>query len=82
MENNQKAEELISKFLHLVDCGDNRYITKVQLKNAKSCALITVNEIIEQWEYIDTFIGNYGGELNPNLRYWQQVKQHIEEYGK
>ena len=44
----------------------------------KQMALICTEEIINQWEYIDIYLGNGNGELNPNLEYWYQVKQEIE----
>jgi hypothetical protein len=45
---------------------------------AKQCALIAVDEIIQQWEVIDTYIADFGGELNQSLKFWQQVKQEIQ----
>lgn len=39
--------------------------------------LITVNEVIEQWEYIDTYLADLCGELNPNLKYWYEVKAFL-----
>ena len=44
-----------------------------------NCALIVVDEIIEQWEYVDTYIADLGGELNPNLKYWYEVKKELED---
>ncbi len=71
----KRADQLIKKFYPEVqwklgqdDCLDR----------AKRCALITVYEIITQWEYIDTYISDLDGELNPNLKYWYEVKQEIE----
>jgi hypothetical protein len=46
---------------------------------AKRCALIAVDEAIDQWEYIDIYISNLGEELNTNLKYWYNVKQEIEK---
>ena len=36
-----------------------------------------VNEIVQQWEYIDTYLGNNGGKFNPNLQYWLDVKNEV-----
>jgi hypothetical protein len=47
-------------------------------EEAKQCALIAVNEIIGQWEYIDTYLADMGGELNLNLKYWISVKKELE----
>jgi hypothetical protein len=49
------------------------------LEMAKQCALIAVDEIIKQWEYIDVYLADALGELNPNLKYWYEVKQEIEK---
>lgn len=79
----EKAQELIKKFKNHV----NPYIGSGMLSNthddgailrqSKFCAEITVDEVIKQWEYIDTHIADLGGELNPNLRYWQEVREEI-----
>lgn len=44
----EKAKELVEKYLPLVDCGDNRHTSKAQKQNAKQCALIAIDEMIEQ----------------------------------
>ena len=67
----EKAVELIAKFYN------NSYITNYE---SIKLALIAVNEIIKQWEYIDTYLANGLGELNPNLRYWYEVRKYIDEY--
>lgn len=55
------------------------FLVGLQQRNeGLSCALIAVNKIIVQWEYIDTYLSDLGGELNPNLEYWYKVKQEIE----
>jgi len=43
-------------------------------RTAKQCTLIAVNEIIEQWDYIDTYLADDNGGLNPNLKYWYDVR--------
>ena len=70
----EKAEEIYNKFFFATfGCATQRNI------GAKRCALITVDEIISQWEYIDAYLADMGGQLNPNLKYWQEVKQEIEK---
>jgi hypothetical protein len=64
----EKARELVDKFYNEV-----KY-----MERAKKCALIAVDEIIQQWEVIDTYIADFGGKLNQSLKYWQQVKQEIQ----
>lgn len=64
MNTKEKAEELLKKF---------DLPTGLMSSERKECALIAANEIIEQWEYIDTYLANGMGTLNPNLKYWQEV---------
>jgi len=70
----EKAQELIDKFrLNVVDyegSGLNDF-------KAKQCAVIAVDEIIDQWKYIHAYIANGMGELNPNLKYWYEVKDEL-----
>ncbi len=73
----EKANELIEKFLSLNDIFNKPIITDEQ--DAVKCAIIAVVEIIDQWDYVDTYLANLGGEFNPNLRYWQEVKTELEK---
>lgn len=72
----EKAIELYEKFYYQLP---TTLIDKVQDCTAQECALIAVDEIIIQWEYIDTYLSDLNGELNPNLKYWYDVKQEIEK---
>jgi uncharacterized protein YhfF len=49
----------------------------IKKHNSIEHAIITVNEIIKQWEYIDAYLANLGGELNTNLNYWYEVETEI-----
>lgn len=77
MTEQEKALNLIDKFENFafedIKTGDSVF------KNAKQCAKICVDEIIEQWEHIDTYLADLGGEINPNLKYWHRVKQIINQ---
>jgi hypothetical protein len=75
-EAKQKAVELVEKYYNLFDIELENTISKIE---AKRCAKIAVLEIIEQWDYIDTYISDMKGTLNPNLKYWLQVKDEIEQ---
>jgi hypothetical protein len=68
----ERAVSILDKYKKALR-PDNR-----SLEEAKQCALIAVNEIIRQWEYIDTYLADMGGELNPNLKYWISVKKELE----
>lgn len=74
LEPKEKAIELVHKFCSTTE---GFYKSKKNIKNAKQCALIAVDEILIQWEYIDTYLADLNGELNPNLKYWYEVKQEI-----
>ncbi len=63
----EKAKELLRKFYSIGDI------------ECKQCALIAVDLVINQWEYIDTYLADANGELNPNLKYWYEVKQEIQK---
>lgn len=71
MKPKEKAIEIYNKF---------RNENSVMTSNirAKKQALICVKEVIQQWEYIDTYIADLGGQLNPNLKYWIEVESELE----
>jgi hypothetical protein len=62
----EKAEELFYKYRHL-----KNFDSYINDKNAKQCALIAVDEVIEQLE-------GYGW-YKPQKTYWDAVKQEIEK---
>jgi hypothetical protein len=78
----EKAKELVSKmyveYKPSEDDASGVYVFYMNLEIAKRCALIAVDEIIQQWEVIDTYIADFGGKLNQSIRYWQEVKQEIQ----
>jgi hypothetical protein len=77
MKANEKAEELIDKYL-TASFGTMEEYIPVPLEFAKQCALICVDEIIKTDMLIDedTFV-----ETSSYLQYWQEVKQEILTYG-
>jgi hypothetical protein len=77
----EKANQLRDKYIYTpFIIYDDYQNTKLKLMiHAKHSALISVNEIIKEWEYIDTYLANGMGKLNPNLKYWEEVKQEIEK---
>lgn len=79
-EHEEKAKELVEKFwtVYYAELADDFTLAYIQ-RISKQCALIAVEEIIKQWEYIDTYLSDMGGNLNPNLKYWIKVKQAIKE---
>jgi hypothetical protein len=77
----EKAKELVDKYRTYIRAGDKyEYLDpEDELHLAKQCALIAVFEIIDQWEYIHAYIANGMGELNPNLKYWQEVEHELNK---
>jgi hypothetical protein len=70
----EKAVELISKFKPYADYQEDDCFNQIEkmLINAKQCALIAVDEIIENDKK------NYGTD-GFVVNYWQEVKQEIEK---
>ena len=59
-----KAEQIQKRFKDIGYTNDSEI---------KEMSLIVVNEVTEQWEYVDTYLADLNGELNPNLKYWHDV---------
>ena len=70
----QEAEQLVRE-MYAVHSNSASDIT---LHFAKECALIAVDEILEEFDH---FPFNDDEYLTNNRQYWQQVKQEIETYG-
>jgi hypothetical protein len=76
----EKAKELIDKFL-LEVTGVDRYsynIDSMNLFSAKQCALIAVDELIENHNKMKDFLFSEIGYLITSPEYWKEVKQEIE----
>ena len=75
-----KAENLLNKYWK--SCYDKHDFAKLNKEDAKQCALIAVNELIESFNSIyDASIRNiekYSGAKYGMKDYWQEVKQEIE----
>jgi hypothetical protein len=72
----EKAEELLHRYDVL-----QTYIEGFNLENAKQCALIAVDEIIEEVYNSESPMARYAywHEVTPRYAYWKEVKQHIEQ---
>jgi hypothetical protein len=71
----EKALELVNQ-MYKVHSGSYSSIT---MFFAIQCAFITVKEIIKQWEVVDAYLADGQGKLNPNLKYWLEVKIELEK---
>ena len=70
----EKAKELVNKFRDFADGIDSetdRFSPNIERKNAKKCALIAVDEILNN---DNNFFNTYSQN-----DYWLQVKQEIEK---
>lgn len=70
MKAKQKANELVDKYLEYVEA----YSSEGQLENAKICALIAVNEIINSNPHSNPFNTN----VESTMQYWLDVKREIK----
>jgi hypothetical protein len=78
MKEEEKAKELVDKFSKYVSekdfFGDNR-----ELDNAKQCALIAVDEILNTGTLLDENMALISScDEFQMLEFWQQVKTEIE----
>lgn len=75
MKAKEKAIDLIEKFENYVDYqGDDCFNEREKmLINAKRCALIAVDEILNYIDEEDTIYPS------PQFEYWQDVKQEINK---
>ena len=67
MEPKEKAKELVDVMRDEIPCHCDDW------EQAKQCALIAVQELINQcWDYREI-------DLGMSLEYWEEVKQEIEK---
>lgn len=80
MNAKEKAKELVEKFKSFVHCTSswNEYDDYLELENAKQCAKIAVEEII------NNSVLNYSGsdfsdnEIMSDTEYWNEVLKEID----
>lgn len=74
----EKAEELVDKMRNIntkdYQLGEMYFIVPKQIAILQ--ALITVDEVIEQWEYIGSH------PTDGELIYWKKVKQEVKKLNK
>lgn len=64
----ETARELINKFRRITD---EKGLRAIKLEYAKQCALITVDELIEEAHFTDDYYDRQ--------EYWEEVKKEIEK---
>jgi len=80
MKEKEKAQELFEKYLSYVECGDNIYNINIQMRNAKQCATICVDEILKAlYTYNSNYLCNLTiDQAKSDIEYYNRVKQEIE----
>ena len=68
----EKAKELIYKYIDEISGDCENGCETIILFNAKQCALICVDEIIQALKY-------HTWQNNKLIEYWKQVKQEINK---
>ena len=84
----EKAQEIINKFRHYSNgykwtttvAGKSIVLvdTEMQVKNAKQCALIAVNEILKSNPCCESLDRGANFIWQDNTYYWQEVRKEIE----
>jgi hypothetical protein len=72
----EKAKELVNKFLRTYKVSLYPPFTKAS-DEAKECALIAVDEIINGYEFDILYIEHK--RIMDNINFWDEVKQEIEK---
>jgi hypothetical protein len=73
MKANEKAEELIIKMYYCNRYDDKEdYIPAMAYERAKQCALMAVNELLNDCNVSSPF-------EEVRIKYWQEVKKEIEK---
>jgi len=75
----EKAIELVNKFLPYVDWMDiktDETNREWAIINAKNCALITINELINATQYKNHI--TYAHNEIETTEYWLELKQEVE----
>lgn len=79
----EKAKELVDKYLPFgasydYDVIDDKTIMTYDLGTSKQCALIAVDEIIEQYEF-DVASDILNQRYMDKLNYWDAVKEELKK---
>jgi hypothetical protein len=69
----EHAEELVDKFIQYTPAD-----SEFEYPYAKQCALIAVDEIIQEIIEIDSQMSE-AGLFDKNLKYWKEVKLELEK---
>ena len=70
----EQAKDLVDKFLKCKDVSNSYYVIPI-MEDAKQCALIAVDEIINAIDFDWMEVQN----LESEHRYWDEVKEEIKK---
>ena len=81
MTTKEEAQELVTKFRKYAHGHDdnNRFSPAMEKENAKLCAILAVDEILNNAVKYNAYDGVINNELWADDEYWQEVKQEIEK---
>ncbi len=72
----EKAEELVNEFYNYTM---DVIILSTSLECSKQCALIAVDEILNDYSYMQNVRNANSNQIHSQRVYWQEVKQEIEK---
>jgi hypothetical protein len=70
----EKAEQLVNKYSIV-----SNKLTYIDYKAAKICALIAVDEILNDYSYMQNVRNANSNQIHSQRVYWQEVKNEIEK---
>lgn len=77
----EKAQELVNKFRKYAsgDDDDYRFSPAIEKENAKLCAVLAVDEILNNAVKYNAYDGVTDSDIWIDTEYWEEVKQEIEK---
>jgi hypothetical protein len=75
----EKAKELVKKFMSIDSDSEQFDGFKMGFFYAQRCALIAVDEILNNDVGYNAYDGVIGNDIWIDTEYWQEVKQEIEK---
>ena len=74
----EKARELIAKFAYQIREKEDQEGFIANVNTAKQCALIAVDEILNDYSYMQNVRNANSNQIHSQRIYWKEVKQEIE----
>lgn len=74
----EKAKELVNKYC-AYHFEQKKGSIIIDLEKAKQCALIAVDEILNDYSYMQNIRNANSNQIHSQRIYWEEVKQEIEK---